>query len=439
MDFEQRTNNAAKEGPALSINDIYSSLKDSRDILPPDQDEELLQRARDYDRHFTELDQNRDQYLSARELNDSLTNFTLSKEAIHFVMSCRRQFKSVAEVHDDANQSGIGRTDLGKLINLARSYRAIEAQEGVTAQRFDEVDKDKNGKCSRSEIDQAKSDASLSFGTRTLLSNILENYESIAGYSSKDQSGLTFDQLKKYYEGDFSIAVAFAQGLPIDFRMAGSPATDKDGRRIPLYANTRNPLSSIVPDICLQPDVAGGNCKFVASMKSMASVNPAAIQRMIRDNGNDTYTVTFPGAADRPVTVTTPTSSDLTLMFSYSKTDSLWPYVLQKAYGRLNNPDDPNDYTGAMEGTPKDHALAVLTESNRATNHWLPVTSLDGIAKKLEETLHHCRLHRRAYYAQNWRGRFGCLVCFRACARRIDRLPRRRPERALEIHGRRCG
>lgn len=72
MDFESRTNNPEKEAPTLSIVDIYSSLKDPRDSLPPAQEEALLQRARDQERHFTALDQNKDQYLSARELNNPL-------------------------------------------------------------------------------------------------------------------------------------------------------------------------------------------------------------------------------------------------------------------------------------------------------------------------------------------------------------------------------
>jgi hypothetical protein len=88
-----------------------------------------------------------------------------------------------------------------------------------------------------------------------------------------------------------------------------------------LYADQANPLRSIVPEACNQLE---GNCHFAAAMASVARTHPEQILQMIRDNGNNTYTVTFPGYRSTPVTVMAAYGGDT----SYG----IWPQVLQQAY-----------------------------------------------------------------------------------------------------------
>jgi hypothetical protein len=58
------------------------------------------------------------------------------------------------------------------------------------------------------------------------------------------------------------------------------------------------------------PDVAGrvqqggiGDCWFVSTVVSLGRQRPQEVVDMIKDNGDGTYTVTFPGAKDKPVKV----------------------------------------------------------------------------------------------------------------------------------------
>lgn len=67
-------------------------------------------------------------------------------------------------------------------------------------------------------------------------------------------------------------------------------------------------MDSITPDAIDQRTV--GDCWFLSSVGAMASTpeGKESIKNMIEDNGDGTYTVTFP---DDPVTVDEPTQAEL--------------------------------------------------------------------------------------------------------------------------------
>lgn len=97
-----------------------------------------------------------------------------------------------------------------------------------------------------------------------------------------------------------------------------------------LFGQAGDPVESVKPEAVLQGRV--GNCYFMAAMASLAQTNPKAIVDMIKDNGEGTYTVTFPGAKDEPITVSAPTEYELS-RFARSGPHGTWPAVLEKAYG----------------------------------------------------------------------------------------------------------
>lgn len=103
-----------------------------------------------------------------------------------------------------------------------------------------------------------------------------------------------------------------------------------------LYA-TRNPLRSIVPDAIKQGTI--GNCYFEAALASLAKANPEAIKDMINDNGDGTYTVTFPGDRAHPVTISAPTESERGL-YNKGTPRGVWACVIEKAYGAYRREHD---------------------------------------------------------------------------------------------------
>lgn len=79
------------------------------------------------------------------------------------------------------------------------------------------------------------------------------------------------------------------------------------------------------------------DCYFLSTVGALAQANPGALVRLIRPNGDGTYTVAFPGK--QAVRLRSPTDSELA---AYSDaTDGIWLSLLEKAYGVVRIKDEP--------------------------------------------------------------------------------------------------
>jgi hypothetical protein len=79
------------------------------------------------------------------------------------------------------------------------------------------------------------------------------------------------------------------------------------------------------------------DCYFLSTVGALAQANPRALVRLIKPDGDGTYTVAFPGK--QPVRLGTPTDSELA---AYSDaTDGIWLSLLEKAYGVVRIKDEP--------------------------------------------------------------------------------------------------
>lgn len=94
------------------------------------------------------------------------------------------------------------------------------------------------------------------------------------------------------------------------------------------------PAAGVTPDAIKQGLI--GNCYFEAGLAALAKSNPEAIKNMIKDNKDGSYTVTFPGAPNEPITVKAPTEAELGL-FNNSGKNGLWATVMEKAYGQYRD------------------------------------------------------------------------------------------------------
>lgn len=122
--------------------------------------------------------------------------------------------------------------------------------------------------------------------------------------------------------------------IPIDL-----PGTWKWNRdRAPLYRTGRGDTDAIDPDDVVQG--ALGSCFLLANLKALALVDPDLIRRLIRDNGDGTYTVTFDDDGV-PSTVTVnnefptlvhPMWFDDRVPFAKRGDGELWVRLLEKAY-----------------------------------------------------------------------------------------------------------
>lgn len=118
-----------------------------------------------------------------------------------------------------------------------------------------------------------------------------------------------------------------------------------------LWGSAKTPLDSINPDSIKQGQL--GDCYFLSSLASLANENPQAVKDMIKDNGDGTYTVTFPGDPSKPITVDRPTDEEMK-KYAHSD-DGGWVSVIEKAHRK---------YTGretSDEGDDPEVAIKLLS------------------------------------------------------------------------------
>ena len=123
-----------------------------------------------------------------------------------------------------------------------------------------------------------------------------------------------------------------------------------------LYSRKRSIAQSIVPEAVVQ--TSGDDCFFSAALAGLAQSDQWLIKEMITPNKNGTYTVTFPGAKNRPITVNAPSDAERALYAKTGEDYGVWPLVLTKAYGELQRPADP---ARRFERTAPEWAIATAT------------------------------------------------------------------------------
>src|SRR5262249_2412454 len=118
-----------------------------------------------------------------------------------------------------------------------------------------------------------------------------------------------------------------------------------------LFADKDNPLESIKPEAVLQGRI--NDCPFLADLAALAGTpdGKQAIKDMIHANADGTYTVTFPGAPDQPITVAAPTDSELAYYAGGSDCGT-WASVLEKAYGKYLDANNIVPQDGVPSGSP---------------------------------------------------------------------------------------
>ncbi len=109
-------------------------------------------------------------------------------------------------------------------------------------------------------------------------------------------------------------------------------------------------IDSIKPSAIIQGQIC--DCKFLSTTAALVALPSGREQilKMIHPNHDGTYTVTFGGAPDQPVTVAEPTRQEL--YYSARTSDEngyyrfgngIWLPVLEKAYGAYRNAHQPLD------------------------------------------------------------------------------------------------
>ncbi|MFN8608217.1 MAG: C2 family cysteine protease [Vulcanimicrobiota bacterium] len=131
-----------------------------------------------------------------------------------------------------------------------------------------------------------------------------------------------------------------------------------------------------------------GTCYFLAALVAKAKADPESVKKMIKDNGNGTYTVTFPGA--RAVTIQAPTDAEL-LVHASAGSNGMWATIIEKAYGQMRNQDAKNPKAEPMDqvegGSPYDGIPFLTKKGLDVDDLWVTFksTTRSKIQKALKE------------------------------------------------------
>lgn len=357
-------------------------------------------------RLFDKLDKDADGFLSESELATAVQSEEYTGKDAQVVAALYRATEDIEELSDDEyfdEDNGITKKDLEKL-EEKRQHNAKELELTARAAafldrdgNFAKIDSDGDKFLTKAEITKALERKDISPEDRVSL-EFLRDHEDDIEEAHDDElgdenNGMSREDLD-YYGDD---AVAYVVNTLARVNDAQTTGTRN------LYGNMANPRDSIKPDAVMQGVI--GDCYFEAAVASLAAVDPDLIQKMIKDNGDGTYTVTFPGAPDEPITVQAPTEAEMGL-YNQGGMNGSWACVLEKAYGEYSqkhfwrrgphNMGGGNTPTEGADGG--EHPLMMGRAMNLLTGHSnntdsLSLSSEATIAERLDQALNGTSKH----------------------------------------------
>lgn len=345
-------------------------------------------------RLFDKIDKDGSGKLTRDEIYKAMEDPSIKGQEAQALVAMYSHFSKIANLAGQQGffeWSGITKADLEKIAEVKAIHQGriddASKMELWAKRNLQNYDISGNGKLSYREIEAAINNPKTSDSDKRMLQLIKENYSQIG---PDGHTGLSMKAFENYYLKVFGMNEGRLVG-GINSSLWSTFQSQEQATSRDLYGDSKDPLKSIVPDAIRQGSI--GNCYFHAALGAVAQSNPQLIKDMIKDNGDGTYTVTFPGAKNEPITVKAPTEAEQSLYNKGSK-HGIWANVLEKAYGQYsqtfyrrsplnptggNTPAEGSDGGGRPEGVMK-----LLTGSSTDTDILL-INSQASIAKKLED------------------------------------------------------
>jgi Ca2+-binding EF-hand superfamily protein len=326
--------------------------------------------------HFNELDSNRDGFINNGEIETAMQNPCYSGRDAQALVALHRQQGQIEELSNDEwgyENDGITRSDATELGRQATSLRNEINQDANTAnygtEHFGTLDADHNGYINDTEISRALNDSALPAQDRAALEHMRDQYQQIERAHNdefgRENSGISRGDLHDHWNRDSHRTINAIDGDLIESAETINHSNPN------LYGNSANPLESIRPEAVRQGAV--GDCQMLAPLAGLARSNPQAIRDMIQDNHNGTYTVTFPGDRQHPVTVNAPTQAELS-EYARGNEHGTWAAVIEKAAGARRTTDGSPQHGAHMT---ENQAYELLTGRRAATHDLSDVSDQD--------------------------------------------------------------
>ncbi len=349
---------------------------------------------------FDRLNTNKDDFLSDKELAAALEDPQHKREDAQVVAALYFYRSRLANGADDGS-GGVTKADLKSFDSLERRITQDLADSwdvenvGRDTASFRALDRSNKGYLTREDLEKAASNGNLTETQRKGAEIVLRHYQILPGASDDyilgEGRGITPKDLQN-----------FSNALNQSEEYRGIKETAHALRRTywgqlkqvdTLYQDSARPLESINPEAINQGLI--NDCYFLSSLGATAFTNPELIRDMIKDNQNGTFTVTFPGAKNEPVTVKAPTEAERGI-FNQPGQNGLWASVIEKAYGAYCQRNflrrTPMNWAGGdsptegADGGGWYSALQVLT-GKPYVHLIMPITPNNTIARSLNEAL----------------------------------------------------
>lgn len=314
---------------------------------------------------FDRLDGNKDGVLSDVELTGAMQDKTYKNEDAQTIAALYKARNGLAQLSKDNVDSpvlmmmkkpsfrdeGVSKSDLYRFAAIEKSFPEKMEQSARTKEwleregNFSGVDANGDGKLSRQEIEKAGVESKEGSDEFKALKYLSDNYKDVCNRASTfwflPDFGIEMDDVKTHVRemNDSPEQLAIRE---VNSAVSLTNQSQEPGVSYNLFSDKSNPKASISPEAIKQGTL--GNCYFEAVLASMAKSRPEAVVDMIKDNRDGTFTVTFPGAPDRPITVKAPTEAELGVYNRASKYGT-WANVLEKAYGEYLIEERKNNET----------------------------------------------------------------------------------------------
>ncbi|PZM85858.1 MAG: hypothetical protein DKT66_00185 [Candidatus Melainabacteria bacterium] len=351
---------------------------------------------------FDRIDTNHDQWLGADELSAAVQNRDFrdqDAQTVAALYSSRNTMQLLSrDEYSTLDDDGVTRADLQAFGRQSAARETLTPAMDVLRgeANFNRFDTDHDGYIARTELDAARQNTNLSEADRAHLQRVSDNFDNIIGASNDEwgfESSISDTDVAEYLNQTYQTVPGQTETL-VSNTMSRTREGQLNQLNSNLFATPDNPLQSITPDAVVQGTI--GDCYYLAAVSSLAASNPQAIRDMIRDNGNGTYTVTFPGDTANPVTINAPTDAERGLYNGGHKYGT-WAGVLERAFGQYQSEHGnifrrarvsmesggnvPTEYAGA--GGQTSWATELLTGRGTET-----VSSADSqLASRLERAL----------------------------------------------------
>jgi len=364
-------------------------------------------------KHFAQFDKNNDGFLTYDELAEQVENKNNKAETAQLVAALYGSRKTLREMNNDTVVSstwlpvisllpgasllpglhepeGISKNDLDRAESLIQK-KVSDTNNPYSIASVNKYDVDKDGNLSKLELQAALQSRKLPKDEAELFQFYVNNNDpsdfvkvtDVITYFTKNDMG---DEADKFINKiDMMLNRTYEAQTNSAAKLFGTTGADgKDG--VNIYGVSQGQQ---------------GDCYFMASLAAVAHTSPDTIRSMVKENSDGTYTVTFPGAKDEPITVQPITESERGL-FAGAADHGEWAAVIEKAYGNYCQQHfwrrSPKNLSGGnlpTEGTDGggillDNLMNLLT--GKRTNqdwlanptpllHWMPTGNIDLLTK----------------------------------------------------------